>query len=78
MREEAANLEEERARMFHRTMTRLLFLCKRVRPDIQTAISFMTTRVKKTDEYDWKKLIRLLKYLQGMQFVRLTLSADRA
>ena len=78
VREEAPNMEEERARIFHRTVARLLFLCKRARPDIQTAIAFMTTRVKAPDEDDWKKLIRLLKYLRGTQFMRLMLSANRA
>ena len=32
--------------------------------DAQTVIAFMTMRVRKPDEYDWKKLMRLLGYLK--------------
>ena len=42
----------------------MLFLCKRARPDIQTAVAFLTTRVKGPDEDDWKKLRRCIKYLR--------------
>ena len=44
-------------------MAKLLFLAKRVRPDILTAVSFLTTRVQKPDCDDLKKLGRVLKYL---------------
>jgi hypothetical protein len=42
-------LNEDTAEMFHRNVAKLLFLCKRARPDIQTAISFLCTRVKSPD-----------------------------
>jgi hypothetical protein len=42
----------------------LLFVAKRARPDILLAVSFLTTRVKEPDTDDWKKLIRVLSYLQ--------------
>ena len=48
-------LPEEQARKFHRTVAQLLFLGGRARPDIKTAVSFLTTRVKKPDEDDWGK-----------------------
>ena len=31
-----------------------IILCKHARPDIQTEIKFLTTRVKETDGDDWK------------------------
>ena len=37
----------------------------RARRDIQTAVAFLTTRVKQPDENDWMKLRRTLKYLKG-------------
>ena len=43
---------------------KLLYLEKRARPDIETAISFLTTRVDKSDEDDWKKLKRVIQYLK--------------
>ena len=38
-------LPEELGREFHHTVAKLLFLCQRERPDITTAVSFLTTRV---------------------------------
>ena len=46
-------------------MAKLLFLCKRDRPDIQTAVAFMCMRVKPPDKDDWKKLKRCVAYLRG-------------
>ena len=45
-------LPEELASQFHRTVAQLLFICMRARPDIQTAVSFLTTRVKSPDVDD--------------------------
>jgi hypothetical protein len=53
---EAKPLEEEQALAFHHTVARLLFMATRVRRDIQTAVAFLTTRVKSPDKDDWGKL----------------------
>jgi hypothetical protein len=45
-------LFEAQAQAFHHTVALLLFLCKQTRRDIQMAISFLTTRVKRPDEDD--------------------------
>jgi hypothetical protein len=45
--------------------------------DIQTAISFLSTRVKEPNEDDWGKLKHILKYLNGTRYLKLTLSADQ-
>ena len=42
-------LPEEMARQFHRTTAQLFLLCKRSIPDIETLVSFLTTRVKESD-----------------------------
>ena len=42
-------LEERRARIFHSITAKLLFVEKRSRPDIETAISFLCKRVTKSD-----------------------------
>ena len=39
-------LTDIEAQNFHHVVAQLLFLCKRVQPDIQTAVLFLTTRVK--------------------------------
>ena len=62
--DEPVYLDDETADFFHHMTAKALFLAKRARPDIQTAVSFLCTRVKKPDEHDYKKLARLMKYLQ--------------
>ena len=57
-------------------MAKLLFAAKRARPDLQTAIAFLCTRVKSPDLDDWKKLIRVLSYLRDTIFLPLVLGSD--
>ncbi len=47
-----------------------------MRADIATPVAFLTTRVKKPDEDDWGKLKRVLKYLKGTKYMKLTLSVS--
>ncbi len=51
--------------MFHTETAKLLFLAKRVQPDILTVVSFLCTRVTHATVQDRKKLARLLRYLKG-------------
>ena len=76
IREDSPVLDEERADNFHSVVALLLFISKRCRLDIQTAVAFLTTRVSKPNEDDWKKLRRVLQYLRGTIDLRLTLGAD--
>ena len=69
-------LLEEQAQAFHHTVVQLLFLCMRARPDIQTALSFLTKRVREPDKHDWGKLKHVLKYLKGTIYTKLTLCVD--
>ena len=57
-------LDPKRKESFHSNTAKLLYLEKRARPDIETAVAFLTTRVSNPDEDDWKKLIRVLSYLK--------------
>ena len=61
--------------MFHRLTAQLLFVSQRERPDFCTNISFLCKRVKSPDEDDWKKLVRLIRYIRRTKFLRLTLEA---
>jgi hypothetical protein len=74
--EEAEKLDEDDAQLFHHHVAKLLFLCKRARPDTQTAVAFLCTRVKDPDIDDYKKLVRTMRYLRGTQYIPLTLEAD--
>jgi hypothetical protein len=72
---EAHILPESQVIAYHHTTAQLSFL-SRVRHNIQTAVAFFTTWVKVSDEDDWGKLKRVLKYLNGTQSLKTTLSAD--
>ena len=48
---------------FHSMVAKLLYMAKRVRPDMLLAVSFLTTRVSSPTEQDLTKLTRLLFYL---------------
>ena len=61
---------------FHTFVAKSLFLSKRGRPDISTAIEFLTTRVKEPDVDDWKKLLQLMFYLKQTKDLVLTLEMD--
>ena len=56
-------LGDAEAMFFHHNVAKLLFLCKRARPDLQTAVAFLSTRVQRPDRDDYKKLARAMKYL---------------
>ena len=60
---ESPRLSAEDADYFHIMTARLLFACKRVRPDIQVGVAFLCTRVKDPTEEDYRKLARVIKYL---------------
>jgi hypothetical protein len=45
-KKEAKILPKEQAQAFHHTVAQLLFLCKCTQHNIQTPVSFLTTRVK--------------------------------
>jgi hypothetical protein len=74
---QAEKLSNELKDEFHTTVAKGLFLCKRARPDLQPTIPFLCTRVKNPDVDDWKKLLRMLKYLESTKDLVLTLEADK-
>ena len=73
---ENVRLEPQKAEEFHTFVAKALFATKRARPDIHTAIAVLCTRVQKPNKDDWKKLVRLMKYLNGTREDKLFLSAD--
>jgi hypothetical protein len=73
---EVALLDEEKAENFHSVVASLLFVSRRCRLDIQTAVAFLCTRVLGPDVDDWAKLKRALQHLHGTLDLFLTLGAD--
>ena len=72
---DAPKLNKERAKLFHRVTAQIIFLAQRGRPNLRTAISFLTKRVREdnTDKDDYKKLTRVAKYMHRTKFLRLTI-----
>ena len=68
-------LDEATSEFFHATVAKLLFLCKRGRPDIQTAIAFLCTRVQNPTKHNYNKLARVIKYLRNTKDLVVRLSA---
>jgi len=76
--EAAVLLLEDQADLFHHYVTQLLFLCKRARPDLQTPVAFLCTRVKAPNKHDWKKLCHVIRYLRGTAHLPLVIGWDQS
>lgn len=63
--EDLERLSSAKAEEFHSKTAQLIFLAKRVRLDILTAVSHMASRVTKSTKDDEKKLNRILSYLSN-------------
>jgi len=72
----AMPLEQNDKDMFHHNVAKLLFLCKRAHPDLQTAVAFLMTHVKPSDADDYKKLRRVMCYLRATKRLPLVLVDD--
>ena len=62
---DSKELDEARSEIFHSVTAKLLFIMKRARPDIETAVSYLMTRVSKSNEKYWEKLRRCLGFIKG-------------
>ena len=69
-------LDKQGMELFHHYTAQLLFLSKRARPDLQTAVAFLCTRVHEPDSDDYGKLARVMKYLQQTPHLPLILGSD--
>ena len=70
-----AALDDARRKRFHTVVAKLLYLGKRIRPDILVAVSFLCTRVTCATVRDEEKLARVLKYLGASSGQSLMLGA---
>jgi len=71
-----SKLDNETSVMYHHLTAKLLYVSKRVCPNILTAVSFLCTRVQEPDQDDWKKLGRCLKHLSNTADLKYTLAVD--
>ena len=75
---ESPRLSPPQSENFHSRVAKLLYLAKRVRPDILTAVIFLSTRVKCATREDNDKLNRLLGYLNSTYHMGLVLEANKS
>jgi hypothetical protein len=58
-------LDDKQRDKFHSSTAQLLHLCKRVRPDILTAVAFLTKRVTKPQEEDYNILLGVIQEIRA-------------
>jgi hypothetical protein len=75
--EEWKKLDEAERKWFHSKTATLLYLVKRERPDILTAVIFLCTHVQEAMYEDKEKLKRILGYLKGTAEKKLFLHAQK-
>ena len=76
VRKESPYLKKNDQEFFHSTVARLLFLCKRGRPNIQIAVAFLCTQVQKSQQDDKDKLRSMIHYLRSTSDLTLKLWDD--
>jgi hypothetical protein len=74
--ENCEKLGEEQKEFFHSTIAKILYLAKRVRPDLLVAISFLVRRVQCPDTDDWNKMVRLVQYIRKTRELGIRLSGE--
>ena len=68
-------LDDKEREFFHTLTAKLLYLGKRVRPDILLAVSFLCKRVQVATDMDIIKLRRVAQYIRGTQELGIQLEA---
>jgi Reverse transcriptase (RNA-dependent DNA polymerase) len=74
---EAEKLGDSQRERFHSIMAKVLYLAKRVRPDLLVAVAFLVRRVQCPDFTDWAKMSRLIKYIRGTRTLAIRLLAEQ-
>jgi hypothetical protein len=76
--QECEKLNPLTADWFHCTVARLLFASKRARPDLQTVVAYLCTRIACPDKDDYGKLKKLIDYLCESIYLPLILGWDES
>ena len=64
-RSDAIKLNPQEQELFHHLTMQLMYLSQRGRPDIRTAVAFLSSRVTSPDQDDYLKLGKVIKYLEN-------------
>ena len=62
---ESPKLTGEKKEIFHSVTAKVLWISQQSRPDLDTAMSFLCTRVKEPTQEDWRKLHRVICFLKA-------------
>ena len=73
---DAPKISPQEQEIFHHLTMQLMYLSQRGRPDIQTAVAFLSSRVANPDQDDYMKLGKVIKYLENTIHLTLRLQAD--
>ena len=71
-------LTTDKTEVYIRLIMQLFFLSQHTHLDIHTVVSFLNSQLLQPNEDDYKKLIRVMKYLDGMVDMPLVLSANNS
>ena len=61
---QATLLNQSEAELYHSFVQKLMYICERACPDIEPALSFLSTRVANPNKDDQRKLYRVLDFLK--------------
>ena len=64
-RPDAPKINPQEQEIFHHLTMQLMYLSQRGRPDIRTAVAFLSSRVANPDQDDYMKLEKVIKYLEN-------------
>ena len=64
-RPNAPKINPQEQQIFHHLTMQLMYLSQRGRPDIRTAVAFVSSRVANPDQDDYMKLGKVIKYLEN-------------
>jgi hypothetical protein len=76
--EECKKLPKKQQEAFHCVVVKSIYLWKHGRPDIGTAVSFLTKRVREPDLDDWQMLDHMIIYLKADMLPKWELRADNS
>ena len=75
--EDSPLLADEDRERFHSVTAQLLYLAKRVRPDLLVAVAFLTKKVSAPQKDDQGKLVRAIQYLRENSHMGIVLEGQR-
>ena len=77
-RPDAPKINSQEQELFRHLTMQLMYLSQCGRPDIRTAVAFLSSRVANPDQDDYMKLGKVIKYLENTMHLTLRLQADEA